>query len=109
MEERAFLAESFTAPTNGAAGVIPAVLHYFVAFCDGDNEEKILQFMLTVAEAGSIFKKSHHLGSYGWVSGRNRCFISNGSCRASRGPWRIATTSLDGSRDSNGTSFRVDL
>jgi L-serine dehydratase len=46
-----------TAPTNGAAGVIPAVLHYFVVFCDGYNDERIMQFMLTASEIGSIFKK----------------------------------------------------
>ena len=46
-----------TAPTNGAAGVIPAVLQYYVIFCDGNKEEKILQFLLTAAEVGSIFKK----------------------------------------------------
>ena len=32
--------------TNGAAGVIPAVLQYFVIFCDGNKEEKIVQFLL---------------------------------------------------------------
>jgi L-serine dehydratase len=46
-----------TAPTNGAAGVIPAVLLYYVIFCDGLDEEKILQFILTASEIGSIFKK----------------------------------------------------
>lgn len=46
-----------TAPTNGAAGVIPAVLQYYVTFCDGDSEDKIIQFLLTAAEIGSIFKK----------------------------------------------------
>ncbi|MEJ6980103.1 L-serine ammonia-lyase [Pedobacter sp. P351] len=46
-----------TAPTNGAAGVIPAVLQYFITFCDGDSEEKIIRFLLTAAEVGSIFKK----------------------------------------------------
>lgn len=56
-EENASFGRVVTAPTNGAAGVIPAVLHYFVAFCTGVTEEKILQFMLTAAEAGSIFKK----------------------------------------------------
>jgi L-serine dehydratase len=56
-EENASFGRVVTAPTNGAAGVIPAVLHYFVAFCDGYKEEKILQFMLTAAEIGSIFKK----------------------------------------------------
>ena len=46
-----------TAPTNGAAGVIPAVLLYYIAFCDGNSEEKIIKFLLTASEVGSIFKK----------------------------------------------------
>jgi L-serine dehydratase len=56
-EENASFGRVVTAPTNGAAGVIPAVLQYFVVFCDGNREDKILQFMLTAAEVGSIFKK----------------------------------------------------
>jgi len=56
-EENASFGRVVTAPTNGAAGVIPAVLQYYIAFCDGDHEEKIIQFMLTAAEIGSIFKK----------------------------------------------------
>ncbi|MDF2187804.1 L-serine ammonia-lyase [Paraflavitalea sp. CAU 1676] len=56
-EENASFGRVVTAPTNGAAGVIPAVLQYYVTFCDGYKEEKILQFMLTAAEIGSIFKK----------------------------------------------------
>lgn len=56
-EENASFGRVVTAPTNGAAGVIPAVLQYFVIFNGGDDEEKIIQFMLTAAEIGSIFKK----------------------------------------------------
>ncbi len=56
-EENASFGRVVTAPTNGAAGVIPAVLQYFVTFCDGHREDAILQFMLTAAEIGSIFKK----------------------------------------------------
>lgn len=56
-EENASFGRVVTAPTNGAAGVIPAVLQYYVVFCDGEREEKIVQFMLTAAEVGSIFKK----------------------------------------------------
>lgn len=56
-EENAAFSRVVTAPTNGAAGVIPAVLQYFVAFCDGYDEEKIMQYMLTASEIGSIFKK----------------------------------------------------
>ncbi len=56
-EENASFGRVVTAPTNGAAGVIPAVLQYFVAFCGGNNDEKIINFLLTAAEVGSIFKK----------------------------------------------------
>ena len=56
-EENASFGRVVTAPTNGAAGVIPAVLQYYIAFCGGDHEDKIIQFMLTAAEIGSIFKK----------------------------------------------------
>ena len=57
-EENASFGRVVTAPTNGAAGVIPAVLQYFVIFCDGLHDEKILQFILTASEIGSIFKKA---------------------------------------------------
>ncbi len=56
-EENASFGRVVTAPTNGAAGVIPAVLQYYIIFCDGDKKEKIIQFLLTASEIGSIFKK----------------------------------------------------
>ena len=56
-EENASFGRVVTAPTNGAAGVIPAVLHYFIAFCEGNDETKIINFLLTASEIGSIFKK----------------------------------------------------
>lgn len=56
-EENASFGRVVTAPTNGAAGVIPAVLQYYVCFCDGNNEDKIIQFLATASEVGSIFKK----------------------------------------------------
>ncbi|MCZ2223349.1 MAG: L-serine ammonia-lyase [Chitinophagales bacterium] len=56
-EENASFGRVVTAPTNGAAGVIPAVLQYFITFCNGNSDEKIIQFLLTASEIGSIFKK----------------------------------------------------
>lgn len=56
-EENASFGRVVTAPTNGAAGVIPAVLHYYISFCGGDSNEKIIQFLATASEVGSIFKK----------------------------------------------------
>lgn len=56
-EENASFSRVVTAPTNGAAGVIPAVLHYYLVFGDNVTEDKIIQFLLTASEIGSIFKK----------------------------------------------------
>lgn len=56
-EENASFGRVVTAPTNGAAGVIPAVLQYFICFCDGFDEDRIIQFLFTASEVGSIFKK----------------------------------------------------
>jgi len=62
-EENASFGRVVTAPTNGAAGVVPAVLQYYVAFGDGNDEDKIIQFLLTAAEIGSIFKKGATLSA----------------------------------------------
>jgi L-serine dehydratase len=58
-EENASFGRVVTAPTNGAAGVIPAVLMYYICFCDKDihPEQKIIQYLYTASEIGSIFKK----------------------------------------------------
>lgn len=58
-EENASFGRVVTAPTNGAAGVIPAVLMYYLAFCDHklSDEDRIVQFLATAGEVGSIFKK----------------------------------------------------
>ncbi|RYY39873.1 MAG: L-serine ammonia-lyase [Chitinophagaceae bacterium] len=56
-EENASFSRVVTAPTNGAAGVIPAVLHYYKVFYPDVSDDKVLQFLLTASEIGSIFKK----------------------------------------------------
>ncbi|MEO0310655.1 MAG: hypothetical protein RIQ89_312 [Bacteroidota bacterium] len=56
-EENASFGRIVTAPTNGAAGVVPAILMYYVIFADGDSDEKIIQFLMTASVVGSIFKK----------------------------------------------------
>jgi L-serine dehydratase len=62
-EENASFGRVVTAPTNGAAGVIPAVLQYFVCFCNGHSADQIIQFLLTAGEIGSIFKKGATLSA----------------------------------------------
>ncbi|GHE46588.1 L-serine ammonia-lyase [Sphingobacterium griseoflavum] len=56
-EENASFGRVVTAPTNGASGVIPAVLQYYITFHNAYGEDKITQFIATASEIGSIFKK----------------------------------------------------
>ena len=57
-EVNASLGRVVTAPTNGSAGVIPAVLMYYLVIENHEaNEEQIKQFLMTASEIGSIFKK----------------------------------------------------
>lgn len=62
-EENASFGRVVTAPTNGAAGVIPSVLQYYIVFGDGNHEDKIIRFLLTASEIGSIFKKGSTLSA----------------------------------------------
>ena len=57
-EENAAGGRIVTAPTNGAAGIIPAVLHYYVHFCPNSSEDGVIRFMLTAAAVGILFKKN---------------------------------------------------
>jgi len=55
-EENAAGGRVVTAPTNGAAGIIPAVLHYYHRFCSGADEDGTVRFLLTAAAIGTLFK-----------------------------------------------------
>jgi L-serine dehydratase len=55
-EENASGGRIVTAPTNGAAGIIPAVLHYYVDFVRGADDDGIVRYLLTAAAIGILFK-----------------------------------------------------
>ena len=55
-EENAVGGRVVTAPTNGAAGIVPAVLHYYVRFVPGANDDGIVRFLLTAGAVGLLFK-----------------------------------------------------
>ena len=55
-EENASGGRIVTAPTNGAAGIIPAVLHYYVRFVPGADDDGIVRYLLTAAAVGILFK-----------------------------------------------------
>ena len=60
-EENAAGGRVVTAPTNGAAGIIPAVLHYYRRFIPAADEEGVLRFLLTAGAIGILYKKNASL------------------------------------------------
>ena len=57
-EENAAGGRVVTAPTNGAAGILPAVMHYYDRFIPGANEEGVFTFLLTAAAIGILYKEN---------------------------------------------------
>ncbi|MFL9655995.1 L-serine ammonia-lyase [Streptomyces sp. PB17] len=57
-EENAAGGRVVTAPTNGAAGIIPAVLHYYVNFVPGADEDGVVRFLLAAGAIGMLFKEN---------------------------------------------------
>ncbi|MEZ5474863.1 MAG: L-serine ammonia-lyase [Steroidobacteraceae bacterium] len=57
-EENAAGGRVVTAPTNGAAGIIPAVLHYYRRFESGANDEGVRRFLLTAGAIGMLYKRN---------------------------------------------------
>ena len=57
-EENAAGGRVVTAPTNGAAGIIPAVLHYYQKFMRGSDDDGVVTFLLTAGALGSILKQT---------------------------------------------------
>ena len=56
-EENAAFGRVVTAPTNGAAGVIPSILMLFMCFYPNKGDKDVIRFLLTASEIGSLFKK----------------------------------------------------
>src|SRR5690606_7027451 len=57
-EENAAGGRVVTAPTNGAAGIIPAVLHYYTRFVPGADDDGVVDFFLTAGAIGSLYKRN---------------------------------------------------
>lgn len=56
-EENAAGGRVVTAPTNGAAGVLPAVLNYYIDFCEGANDQGVIDYLLTAGAIAILYKK----------------------------------------------------
>jgi L-serine dehydratase len=57
-EENAAGGQVVTAPTNGAAGIVPAVMHYYARLCRGSDEAGIRRFLLTAGAIGLLYKRN---------------------------------------------------
>jgi len=57
-EENAAGGRVVTAPTNGAAGIVPAVLHFYRRFEPGANDDGVLRFLLVAAAMGMLYKRN---------------------------------------------------
>ena len=57
-EENAAGGRVVTAPTNGAAGIVPAVLHYYTRFVPGATDAGVIDFLLTAAAIGILYKEN---------------------------------------------------
>ena len=57
-EENAASGRVVTAPTNGAAGIVPAVLHYYARFVPGATDAGVVDFLLTAAAIGILYKEN---------------------------------------------------
>ena len=57
-EENAAGGRVVTAPTNGAAGIVPAVLHYYTRFYPGSSDAGVIDFLLTAAAIGILYKEN---------------------------------------------------
>ena len=57
-EENAAGGRVVTAPTNGAAGIVPAVMHYYARFVPNADDDGIVRFLLAAGAIGSLFKKN---------------------------------------------------
>ena len=57
-EENASGGRIVTAPTNGAAGIVPAVLHYYTRFVPGADDDGVVRFLLAAGAVGALFKEN---------------------------------------------------
>ncbi len=109
-EENAAGGRVVTAPTNGAAGVVPAVLRYYRDFCPDADEAGIETFFLAATAIGGIIKRNASIsGAVGRLPGRGRLGGGHGGGRALRCPWRQQCAGRECCRDRDGAPSRHDL
>ena len=109
-EENAAGGRVVTAPTNGAAGIIPAVLHYYVRFVPGADEDGVVRFLLTAAAIGVLFKENASIsGAEVGCQGEVGLGVLDGRRRPRRGARRHPRAGRERRRDRRRAQPRADL
>ena len=109
-EENAAGGRVVTAPTNGAAGIIPAVLHYYARFVPGADDNGIVRFLLTAAAIGTLYKKNASIsGADVGCQGEVGVACSMAAGGAGRGARRHARSGGKRRRDRHGTQPGADV
>jgi L-serine deaminase len=81
-EENAYGGRVVTAPTNGAAGIVPAVLHYYMRFVPGANEDGVVRFAHRRGHRHPVQGKRLDLRRRSGLPGRGRRGLLDGRRRA---------------------------
>ena len=112
-EENASGGRIVTAPTNGAAGIVPAVLHYAVHYTAGgerDPDDTAIRFLLAAGAIGSLYKERASIsGAEVGCQGEVGSAASMAAARARRDPRRHNGTGGECRRDRDGTQPRSDM
>ena len=109
-EENAGGGKVVTAPTNGAAGVIPAVVRYYLDHCIDAERARIGEFLLTAAAIGGLIKSNASIsGADAGCQAEGRLSRRHGRCRALRSARRHAGSGGERGRDRAGAPSRHDL
>jgi L-serine dehydratase len=111
-EENAAGGRVVTAPTNGAAGIIPAVLHYYWRFVPDATEDGVVRFLLTAGAIGILYKlnasiSGAEVGCQGEVG--VACSMAAGALTEVLGGGRHGAASGDGSGNRDGAQSGTDL
>ncbi len=109
-EENAAGGRVVTAPTNGAAGIVPAVLHYYTRFVPGASDKGVVDFLLTASAIGILYKKNASISwRRGRLPGRSRRSLFDGCRCVDAGDGRLARTGRECGRNRDGTPPGPDL
>lgn len=109
-EENAAGGRVVTAPTNGAAGIVPAVLHYYTKFVPGASDDGVVRFLLTAGAIGVLFKENASIsGAEVGCQGEVGSACSMAAAWPRRGARRHPRTGRERRRDRDGAQPRPDV